>query len=167
MFSTLRKLILLVLGIPFVILGTRFLLDAGSSYLTHRAADGWTPANAMLTAVEHYSGQDQALGNQTVAHYEYEFDGQTHSGQYSCIGDECPKPELHVELSRTQGENRPVTVLVNPQNHSQSLLFRHLHMPMFLLKIGVGLFCFLTGCAAVIFGVYLLTGQGANKGRKS
>lgn len=167
MFSTLRKLILLVLGIPFVILGTRFLLDAGSTYLTYRAADGWTPTNALVTAVEHYSGQDQALGNQTVVRYEYEFGGQTLTGQYSCIGDECPKQDLHQELETTRRESRPVTALVDPQNPAQSMLFRHLYMPMFLLKTGVGLFCFLTGSAAVIFGVYLLTGQDVIRSKRA
>jgi hypothetical protein len=96
MFSTLRKLILLVLGIPFVILGTRFLLDAGQSYMIHHAAASWTPMTVELVSVEHFSSVDQALGNQTLVHYRYEFKGQPFEGQFSCIGDECPQTDLHL-----------------------------------------------------------------------
>jgi hypothetical protein len=39
-------------------------------------------------------------------------------------------------------------------------------MPLFLLRAGAGLFCFLTGSVSVIFGVYLLSGAGARKGGK-
>ena len=163
MFSTLRKLILLLLGIPFVILGTRFLLDAGQSYLTYRAAEAWTPQSARITAVEHISGPDQALGNQTVARYAYEFGGTAYEGSYSCIGDECPQPDLHVTLRAAQAENRAVAVLVDPDRPGRSLLFRHLHPPLLLLKTGAGLFCFATGSVAVIFGVYLLSGQGGRR----
>ena len=165
MFSTLRKLILLVLGIPFVILGTRFLLDAGQSLLTHLAAESWRPQNAEVLSVEQFSGADQAMGNQTVVRYRYDFSGQSHEGQFSCIGDECPA-DLHQNLKAAQAENRPVATLVNPDNPPQSLLYRQLYMPLFLLKAGAGLFCFLTGCVAVIFGVYLLNGPGATKGAK-
>ena len=163
MFSTLRKLILLLLGIPFVILGTRFLLDAGQSYLTYRAAETWTPQSARIIAVEHLSGPDQALGNQTVARYAYEFGERSHEGQFSCIGDECPQPDLHETLRAAQAENRTVAVLVDPDEPERSVLYRHLHLPLFLLKAGAGLFCFATGCVAVIFGVYLLSGQGGRK----
>lgn len=158
MFSSLRKLLLVVLGIPFVILGTRFLLDAGQSALLYRAAADWTAREAALVSVDHFSSADQALGNQTVVRYSYEFGGQSHEGQYSCIGDECPQPDLHLTLRATQAEGRPVAALVNPQKPAQSVLYRHLHMPLFLLKAGVGLFCFLTGSVAVVFGVYLLRG---------
>ena len=164
MFPTLRKLILLVLGIPFVILGTRFLLDAGQSYLTWRAAESWLPQSAKVLDVEHYTGSDQALGNQTVVRYAYEFEGQRHEGQFSCIGEECPLPDLHTAMRAAQDARRDVAVLVDPGRPDRSLLYRNLHMPLFLLKVGVGLFCFLTGSFAVIFGVYLLSGQGARKG---
>jgi hypothetical protein len=163
MFSTLRKLILLVLGIPFVILGTRFLLDAGQSYMIHRAAASWTPMTVELVSVEHFSSVDQALGNQTLVHYLYEFEGQPFEGQFSCIGDECPQTDLHLSLQAAKDENRPVAAFVNPGKPEQSLLYRHLYMPLFLLKAGVGLFCFLTGSVAVIFGVYLLSGAGPLK----
>ena len=163
MFSNLRKLVLLVLGIPFVILGTRFLLDAGQSFLTWRAAASWIPQTARVLGVEHFTGTDQALGNQTVVRYAYESGGQAFEGQFSCIGDECPLPDLHTAMRAAQTENRDVAVLVDPGEPSRSVLFRHLHMPLFLLKAGVGLFCFLTGSVSVIFGVYLLSGQGARR----
>lgn len=165
MSSTLRKLILLVLGIPFVILGTRFLLDAGQSLWTHLAAESWRPHNAEVVSVEQFVSADQAMGNQTVVRYRYEFEGQSHDGQFSCIGDECPT-DLRPTLLAAQEKNRPVAALVNPDKPTQSLLYRRLYMPLFLLKAGAGLFCFLTGCVAVIFGVYLLTGPGATKGAK-
>ena len=59
-----------------------------------------------------------------------------------------------------------MAALVDPDDHAHSLLYRNLYMPLFLLKAGVGLFCFLTGSVAVIFGVYLLSGAGATKGAK-
>lgn len=158
MFSSLRKLILVVLGIPFVILGTRFLLDAGQSVLLYQAAADWTAREAALVSVDHFSSADQALGNQTVVRYSYEYGGQNHEGQFSCIGDECPQADLHLALRATQAEGRAVAALVNPQKPAQSVLYRHLYMPLFLLKAGVGLFCFLTGSVAVVFGVYLLRG---------
>jgi hypothetical protein len=164
MFSTLRKCILLVLGIPFVILGTRFLLDSGQSALVHFSSKFWLPITAELTFVENFSSEDQMLGNQTVVRYQYEFAGQSHEGQFSCIGDECPQTGL--TLRAAQAENRPVAVLVNPDAPAQSLLYRHLYLPLFLLKAGVGLFCFLTGSAAVIFGVYILSGPGAKREAK-
>ena len=166
MFSTLRKMILLVLGIPFVILGTRFLLDAGQSALVHQAAASWTPITVELVSVDHFSSEDQALGNQTLVDYRYEFDGRAFEGQFSCIGDECPQTNLHLSLRAAQEEKRPVAALVDPDDPAQSLLYRHLYMPLFLLKAGVGLFCFLTGSVSVIFGVYLLSGAGAAKGGK-
>lgn len=167
MFSILRKLLLLVLGIPFVMLGTRFLLDAGESALTHHFAASWKPHAATIASVEHFSSNDQALGNQTVARYHYEHGGRTYTGEYSCIGEECPQPDLHRSLQTAQDESRPVTILVNPESPEQSLLFRHLHLPLFLLKAGAGLFCFFTGAVAVIFGVYLLHGPGAKKKAQS
>ncbi len=166
MFSTLRKMILLVLGIPFVILGTRFLLDAGQTALIHQAAESWTPITVELVSVDHFSSADQALGNQTLVNYRYDFGGLSYDGQFSCIGDECPQTSLHLTLKAAQEENRPVAALVNPDKPAQSLLYRNLYMPLFLLKAGVGLFCFLTGCVAVIFGVYLLSGAGAARGSK-
>jgi len=165
MFSTLRKLLLLVLGVPFVILGTRFLLDAGQSLMTHLAAESWQPHNAEVLSVEEFSSADQAMGNQTVVRYRYDFGGQFHDGQFSCIGGECPA-DLQQTLQDAQKENRPVAALVNPDKPSQSLLYRSLYMPLFLLKAGVGLFCFLTGCLAVVFGVYILAGPGAARGKK-
>lgn len=163
MSSRLRKLILLILGIPFVILGSRFLLDIGETLITHQAAASWTPQQATLIAIEYFSNQDQALGDQIIAKYEYEVDQKSFQGQFSCIGKECPESNLQHKLTATQNENQPVTILVNPNKPEQSLLYRHLHMPLILLKTGVGLFCFLTGTAAVIFGVYLLYGPGASK----
>lgn len=163
MFSSLRKLLLVVLGIPFVILGTRFLLDAGQTALIHWSAAGWTAGNATLVAVDHYSGSDQALGNQTVIRYRYESGGQSLEGQYSCIGDECPQPDLYLVLGAAQAEGRNVAVLVDPARPERSLLYRHLHLPLFLLKAGAGLFCFFTGSVAVIFGVYLLGGQPSRR----
>jgi len=164
MFSSLRKLLLVALGIPFVILGTRFLLDVGQTALLHWSAAGWTAANATLVAVDHYSGTDQALGNQTVVRYRYESGGQSLEGQYSCIGEECPQPDLHLVLRAAQAEERNVAILVDTARPERSLLYRHLHLPLFLLKSGAGLFCFLTGSVAVIFGVYLL--GGSPSGRK-
>jgi hypothetical protein len=158
MFSSLRKLILVGLGIPFVILGTRFLLDTGQTVLTHWSASSWTTGNAALLAVDHFSSSDQALGNQTVVRYQYESGGQSFDGQYSCIGDECPQADLHMVLRTVQAENRTVAVLIDPDRPQRSLLYRHLYMPLFLLKAGAGLFCFLTGSVAVVFGVYLLRG---------
>ncbi len=166
MFPNLRKLILVVLGIPFVILGTRFLLDAGESLLTWSAADSWTPRSGQITAVEHYSGADQALGNQTVVRYSYEYDGLRHDGTFSCIGDECPAQDLHLTLEAAREQKRDVAVLVNPDKPERSVLYRHLYMPLFLLKAGAGLFCFLTGSVSVVFGVYLLSGAGARKEEK-
>jgi hypothetical protein len=160
MFSSLRKLILVVLGIPFVILGTRFLLDTGQTTLIHWSASSWTTGNAILLAADQFSSADQALGNQTVVRYRYEFDGQSHDGQYSCIGDECPQADLHLVLQSVQAENRTMAVLIDPDRPERSLLYRHLHMPLFLLKAGAGLFCFFTGSVAVVFGVYLLCGPG-------
>lgn len=164
MFSSLRKLLLVALGIPFVILGTRFLLDVGQTALIHWSAADWTAANATLVAVDHHSGADQALGNQTAVRYRYESGGQSLEGQYSCIGEECPQPDLHLALRAAQAGGRNVAVLVDPANPERSLLYRHLHLPLFLLKAGAGLFCFLTGSVAVIFGVYLL--GGSPSGRK-
>ena len=163
MFSTLRKLLLLFLGIPFVILGTRFLLDAGSALLTFNSAEQWNQVSTTLVSVDNYSNADQALGNQTVVRYQYVFEGKSFEGQYSCIGDECPRPDLPLVLQSAVNEKKSITALVNPKRPDESLLYRHLYMPLLLLKSGVGLFCFLTGSIAVIFGVYLLRGPGASR----
>lgn len=162
MFATARKILLLVLGIPFVILGTRFLLDAGKSAYVYWSAASWYPRDAGVLGVDLFSSDDQALGNQTVARYRYEFRGSTYDGLFSCIGDECPE-NLHADLKAAQQENRTVTTLVNPGRPDQSVLFRHLHVPLLLLKVGAGLFCFFTGSVAVIFGVYLLRGRPAGE----
>ncbi|MDY0275126.1 MAG: DUF3592 domain-containing protein [Desulfomicrobium sp.] len=164
MFSSLRKLVLLVLGIPFVIVGSRFLLDVGESLITHQAAQSWTPHQAVLTSVELFSSQDQAMGNQTVVDYQYFIGADEFHGQFSCVGAECPESGLYQHLAVAKEEGRSVTILVNPKIPKESLLYRHVHLPLIFLKIGVGLFCFVTGAAAVIFGVYLLHGPGANKG---
>jgi hypothetical protein len=166
MFPTLRKLVLVVLGIPFVILGTRLLLDAGGSLLTWNMTDSWTPHSGRVTSVEHYSGDDQALGNQTVVHYSYEYGGVRHEGTYSCVGDECPAPDLRQSMEAAREAERDVAVLVDPDQPARSVLYRNLYMPLFLLRAGAGLFCFLTGSVSVIFGVYLLSGAGARKGGK-
>lgn len=164
MTPALRKLLLLVLGIPFVMIGTRFLLDAGEALYIDRAAEAWTPQPMTILSRETVTGPDQALGNQTVIRYAYDAGGSRHEEQYSCIGDECP-PALLAALD-DGGANKTVTGLVNPERSSQSLLSRHIHMPLLLFRIGVGLFCLITGSSAVIFGVYLLKGP-ATAGRKS
>lgn len=163
MFSTLRKLLLLFLGIPFVILGTRFLLDAGSTLLTYNSAERWNPVQADLVSVDHYSSADQALGNQTVVRYQYVVGGNSFEGQFSCVGGECPREDLHLILQSALNEKKSLPALINPEQPGQSLLYRHLYMPLILLKSGVGLFCFLTGSVAVIFGVYLLRGPVASR----
>ena len=82
------------------------------------------------------------------------------SFSYSCVGEECPRADLYEVLQRLHDGNHPVDVLVDPDRPERSLLYRHLHMPLFLMRSGVGLFCFLTGGASVVFGVYLLCGPG-------
>ena len=154
-----RKLLLLVLGIPFVMIGTRFLLDAAESAYTYQASADWKTGKATLDSVERFSSGDQAFGNQTLVRYQYEMDGQIFSGQFSCVGDECPQENLYETLRMSKEQNNSVAVLINPKTPQDSLLFRNLALPMLFLKVGVGLFCFLTGSAAVIFGVYLLRGQ--------
>lgn len=160
MFRGLHKWLLLIFGIPFVMLGTRLLLDATETVLTHQSAASWRAGEAQLLSVERFSGADQTLGNQTVIRYLYANANQEHEGVYSCVGEECPQADLYEVLRQTHAENRPVTVLIDPKKPERSLLYRHFHMPLFLMKAGVGLFCFFTGSAAVIFGVYLLFGPG-------
>lgn len=153
-----RKVLLLVLGIPFVIIGTRFLLDAGEAWMIDRAAASWTPTPMDVLSVDTFTSADQALGNQTVIRYTYDAGGSRHEGQYSCIGDECPGV-LMQSVHTAHKTGTPVTGLVDPDKPERSLLYRYLHAPLMLLRIGVGIFCFLTGAAAVIFGVYLLSGH--------
>ncbi len=52
--------------------------------------------------------------------------------------------------------NRTVPVLVDPNRPERAVLYRHLHLPYFLLNLGVGLFCLFTGGSAVAFGIYML-----------
>jgi hypothetical protein len=158
-FRSLHKWMLLIFGIPFVMIGTRLLLDAAETALIHQAAASWSVGEAQLVSVEQFSGADQTLGEQTVARYQYAAAGQKHEGAYSCVGKECPQADLYAVLQRTQAENRTMAVLIDPKKPERSLLYRHFHMPLFLMKVGLGLFCFLTGCAAVIFGTYLLFGR--------
>lgn len=159
-----RKLLLVILGIPFVIVGTRFLLDAGQTWLTDRAASSWTPVPMHLVSVDTYTSADQALGNQTVIRYSYTVEGRSYDGQYSCIGDECPQALMNSVIT-ARDSGRTVTGLIDPASPDRSLLYRYLHMPLMLLRIGAGIFCFATGSAAVIFGVYLLSGQNVRGGR--
>lgn len=160
MIRILRNWLLLALGVPFVMIGTRLLLDAGQTVLTHRAAASWSIGEALILSVKRFSDADQPLGNQTVIRYRYDAGGQTYEGLYSCIGEECPRPDLYETLQRPHEENRAVAVLVDPRKPERSLLYRHLHTPFLLMKAGLGLFCFFTGGAAVIFGAYLLFGPG-------
>lgn len=160
MLKSLRKWLLLALGIPFVMIGTRLILDAGQTALTHQAATSWRAGEARILSVERFSGADQAIGSQTVVRYQYTAHGQDYEGSYSCVGEECPRADLYEVLQRLHDANHPVPVLMDPDRPERSLLYRHLHMPLFLMRAGVGLFCFLTGGAAVVFGVYLLCGPG-------
>lgn len=160
MLRSLRKWLLLALGIPFVMIGMRLILDAGQTALTHQAATSWQAGEARILSVERFSGADQAIGSQTVVRYQYTANGRDYEGSYSCVGEECPRADLYEVLQRLHDGNHPVDVLVDPDRPERSLLYRHLHMPLFLMRSGVGLFCFLTGGASVVFGVYLLCGPG-------
>lgn len=132
--------------------------------ITHYSAQAWSTQEATLVKVQEFADPDQALGSQIVVEYQYAYGQDNFPGQFSCVGQECPQTNLYHSLSTAQANNQTIPVLVNPQKPQQSLLYRHLHLPLLLLKIGVGLFCFITGCAAVIFGVYVLYGPGRFKG---
>lgn len=110
-----RKLLLLVLGIPFVMIGTRFLLDAAESAYTYQASADWKTGKATLDSVERFSSGDQAFGNQTLVRYQYEMDGQIFSGQFSC--DECPQENLYETLRMSKEQNNSVAVLIIRRRH--------------------------------------------------
>ncbi|NCD24911.1 MAG: DUF3592 domain-containing protein [Deltaproteobacteria bacterium] len=156
MFVTLRKLLLLVLGLPFVLLGGHFLMDSTGTALTHWASASWTQTTATLVSVERISGPDQAWGNQTSVLYTYDFGGQTHEGTNICAMRECPEQGMFETLRAALDANRTVPVLVDPDHPERAMLHRHLHLPYFLLNLSVGLFCLFTGGSAVAFGVYML-----------
>ncbi len=156
MFATLRKLLLLILGLPFVLLGARFLVDSASTALTHWSSASWTRVEGSLVSVERVTNQDQAWGNQTVVLYRYDMDGQTHEGTAICAARECPDPVVFDTLRAALDANRTVPVLVDPNRPERAVLYRHLHPPYFLLNLSVGLFCLFTGGSAAAFGIHML-----------
>jgi hypothetical protein len=156
MFATLRKLLLLVLGLPFVFLGARFLMDSADTALTHWSSASWTQTTATLISVERTSDPDQAWGNQTSVRYDYGVNGQSHEGAAICAAMQCPDPDVFETLRAALDANRTVPVLVDPRNPDRAILYRHLHLPYFLLNLSVGLFCLFTGGSAAAFGIHML-----------
>ena len=156
MFATLRKLLLLILGLPFVLLGARFLVDSASTALTHWSSASWTQVEGSLVSVERVTDQDQAWGNQTLVLYHYDLDGRSHEGTAICATRECPDPGVFDTLRAALDANRTVPVLVDPDRPERAVLYRHLHLPYFLLNLSVGLFCLFTGGSAAAFGIHML-----------
>lgn len=156
MFATARKLLLLVLGLPFVLLGGRFLIDSADTALTHWSSATWQQVQGTLVAVDRVSGPDQAWGNQTSVRYRYEVEGQAHEGTAICTARECPDQTVFEPLRAAFEANRTVAVLVDPDRADRAILYRHPHLPYFLLNLSVGLFCLFTGGSATAFGIHML-----------
>lgn len=156
MFALARKLLLLVLGLPFVILGARFLFDSTNTALTHWSSATWPTTTGKLLFVEQHADQDQAWGNQTVVRYHYEVDGEIFTGTALCAAQACPDQTIFDQLYTDWINNQGVPVLVHPTRPAQAMLYRHLHLPYFLLNLSVGLFCLFTGGSALIFALYML-----------
>lgn len=156
MFATSRKLLLLVLGLPFVILGARFLVDSADTALVYWSSGSWTRVEGTLVSVDRVTDPDQAWGNQTSVRYRYDVDGQTREGTAICAARECPDPEIFDTLRAALDANQAVPVLVNTNRPDRAMLYRHLHPPYFLLNLSVGLFCLFTGGSAVAFGIHML-----------
>lgn len=159
MFATFRKLLLLVLGIPFLLLGIHFLAGVSSVAWSYWQSSAWTQTQALLLDVTQISDPDQAWGNQTLVRYEYALDGGVHSGTRICPSEDCPQADLFTSLSAAHERGEPVPVWVNPNDPKKTFLFRHLHVPHLLLNLSVGLFCLFTGGSAVAFGIYMLRVQ--------
>lgn len=156
MFTTLRKLLLLVLGLPFVLLGSRFLIDTANTALIHWSSTSWTQTTATLISVDRLGDPDQAWGNQTSVRYRYDLNGQSFENSAICAANACPDPEMFEILRAVLDSNRTMPVLVDPSRPDRAMLYRHLHLPYFLLNLSVGLFCLFTGGSAVAFGIHML-----------
>lgn len=159
MFATFRKLLLLFLGIPFLLLGFRFVADVGAVAWTYWQSADWPQTQALLLDVTQVSNPDQAWGNQTIVRYEYAVQGEVHAGTRICPSTDCPQPDLFATLRTALERGEPVPAWVNPDAPHTAFLFRHLHVPHLLLNLSVGLFCLFTGGSAVAFGIYMLRAQ--------
>lgn len=154
MFATLRKVLLVLLGAPFLLLGGKLVLDASQTTLTYWSAASWETVEGRLTQVERIHDPD--WGDRMDIRYTYAYGGQTRESSTICPSPDCPEPEIFNVLNATLADARPLPVLVNPRRPDQALLFRHLHLPFLLLRFSSGLFCLFTGGSATAFGLLML-----------
>ncbi|GAB1410647.1 hypothetical protein MASR1M90_18010 [Desulfovibrionales bacterium] len=167
MFATFRKLLLLILGVPFVLLGISYLVDGSTILWTYWQSGHWVQTQALIAEVSEITHADQLWGSQTLVVYDYSANGELYSGTRICPFPDCPDQEIYATLRTAHETGGSVTVWVNPTAPERALLFRHMHVGHLLLVWSIGLFCLFTGGSATAFGIYMLRAQSARPGEKT
>lgn len=167
MFATFRKLLLLILGIPFLLLGAYYLADGSKIVWTYWQSGHWVQTQALIVDVAEVAHPDQIVGTHIEVYYDYTVHGELYSGTRICPFQECPDPEIKDILRTAQENNTPLPLWVNPEAPKTAILFRHMHTGHIILTFSVGLFCLFTGGSATAFGMYMLRAQGIRPAEKT
>jgi hypothetical protein len=117
----------------------------------------WQPVPAGIEGVwlPTHRGDEGGISRLVTARYRYEYGGKSYTGK--CVSPEMFKSswkghlQRHRELTRHKKSGKPFTAWVNPENPSESLLYRSVS-PQFWLWPSVSLVATLVGWLAVAGG---------------
>jgi hypothetical protein len=135
---------LALFAVPFVIAGLGFGGCGARTAWQHIRAPEWveTPAVIRSVDIKEHRGKSGSSTHQTVATYEYEFDGRRYTGDRVSfhVGADSVggfQREVHRELSSHLASGKPFRCFVNPRNPAESVLYRNARWEMMLMICGV------------------------------
>jgi hypothetical protein len=151
------KIFPLLFALPFFGVGVWMAYSIGSNVFQAANMKRWVPVEATLqrAGYERHSGDD-ADTYEAYAQYTFEFDGRRYTGTRVTISAGADnigdyQADLGTQLSQAMGRGEAVTVYVNPQNPSASIIDRSIRWGLVGFKsiflfvfggVGLGLIIF-------------------------
>lgn len=121
-----------------------FAAGAGITYpilvkplMIHSAAKQWVEVDAVVESsqIRSHRGEDSTTYSADIL-YRYEFDGRTYqSNEYDLFSTSSSNRRSHQKIVDDHPEGKTITVFVDPQNPSQSLVNRELGSGLFLAAV--------------------------------
>lgn len=145
----------MLFGLPFALIGLIVLgiaLKNGFDYLQMKS---WVPLKATVTSADLKTNyNDDSTTYEAVATYEYEIDGKKYLGDRVGLTSGADNigsfQEDSAKILKSHLESKnPITIYVDPNNHSKSVIFRELRSGQFTLTGLFGLIFFSVGFGIV------------------
>ena len=135
-------ILLMLIGIPFILVGAGLLLASFALWFEYFQAASWkeTPATIQSVEMKSYRGSKGGTTYKVNCTYRYSWRNETFLSKRVFIddwtsGDRHYWEKIHARLNECKKSGGTIPALVNPQNPKDALLFRELSSSMEILPI--------------------------------